>query len=85
MFHVTCTRAHACNTLVANSGFHTHDRDSMSVVWERDHNRDQNAYTSGCAIRGHICACVLAIGLGFCDTPRVLHSVLDINVAVKQL
>ena len=23
--------------------------------------------------------CVLAIGLGLCDTPRVLHSVLDVN------
>ena len=35
--------------------------------------------TSRCAIRGPIWACVLAIGLGFCDTPRVLHSVLDLS------
>ena len=33
--------------------------------------------TSRCAIRGHICACILAIGLWFSDTPRVSHSVLD--------
>ena len=29
--------------------------------------------------------CVLAIDLGFCDTPRVLHSALDFNSYVSDL
>ena len=59
VLHVTCTRAHIHNNVVANSIL------VLTIVTP----------TSKCAVRGHICACVLAIDLhGFCDTPRVLHS-----------
>ena len=48
VLHVTCTRAHAHNILVANS--------ILAI---------EMPTSTRCVLRGHICACVLTIGLCF--------------------